>query len=241
MVDEMPPTISLVAPCLNEQDNVIPLASRFLERAKVLGVRSEIVFVDDGSTDNTVGNIALLQHEWRESVQLISHAKNEGIPAAWRSGVVAARGSLVCLIDADLQNRPESVFDLLDAYDEQEAGIVQGVRIQTNRKLSRFLMSKALNLVLNLTFRMKSSDNKSGFILCRTSDLRRILNYKGSYRHFQTFIGVAAVHHGLKIIEVKTPFDDRRSGQSFLTGRSWKVSLEVLRDFRVARAEFSKR
>ena len=232
-------TISLVAPCLNEEGNVATLAERFLSEAKNHKIPVEIVFVDDGSTDSTADRILELQNQHGSMIRLISHDTNLGIPAAWSSGCEASCGKYVCLIDSDLQNRPEDVFRLLKCLIDTDADFVQAIRRpSTKQSWMRIGMSRMLNWILNASFSMSASDNKSGFVLAERTKLQRVLIYQGDYKHFQTFVGVAAHHHGYRIAEVETYFDDRRSGSSFLIGKSWKVAREVISDIRIARNEF---
>lgn len=234
--------LSLVAPCLNEEENVGHLASRFLAAAESRGAEVEIVFVDDGSTDLTWERLEALAEAKGDRIQLVQHASNQGIPRAWLSGVEAATGRLVCLIDSDLQNPPESVFALLDVLVESGADLVRGVRRPvTAQPRSRVIMSRVLNSLLNLVFGMTSRDNKSGFVLARREDMLRIVRHRGHYVHYQTFIGVAAHSFGLRVIEVDTPFEDRRSGLSFLSGKSVKVVRQVIGDIPEARREFGGR
>lgn len=234
--------LSLVAPCLNEQDNVSILAKRFFDAAEIENIKVEIVFVDDGSTDLTWERISHVKSEYKDSVVAIRHATNRGIPQGWISGVEAAQGEFVCLIDSDLQNPPESVFRLLAAFDGDDASIVRGIRRAVKgQPASRILMSRTLNWILNFTFGMKSADNKSGFILGLRESILRIVLHTGHYKHYQTFIGVAANAHGFKVTEIDTPFEDRRSGISFLSGKSFSVVKDVFADFPEARREFGSR
>lgn len=234
--------ISLIAPCLNEEGNIRELVERFFVSAERRGLDVEVVLVDDGSTDSTWAVMSSLVSEMGSSVVLVQHATNRGIPQGWLSGVQHASGQTLCLIDADLQNPPEVVFDLYDRYSAGDCDVVRGVRVPVSKSSrSRVVMSKTLNHLLNIVFAMKSRDNKSGFVLASKQVLSDIVHHRGHYRHFQTFIGVSAHSKGLRVVEVDTPFEDRRSGFSFLTGRSWSVIADVLRDLSEARKEFGWR
>ena len=234
--------ISLVAPCLNEEDNVEILACRFLTASDKANVLTEILFIDDGSTDLTWKRISELSLRFPGRIRPIRHSTNRGIPQGWITGVEAAEGQLICLIDSDLQNPPEAVFELFAALRKCDAALVRGVRkpVMTQSR-SRVIMSRVLNLTLNFIFKMKSKDNKSGFILGKSDEIKKIVHHSGHYYHYQTFIGVAAHSHGIKSIEVDTPFEDRRNGVSFLSGKSLKVLKEVLKDFPEAQMEFGSR
>jgi phenylacetate-CoA ligase len=241
-VDDQQFEISLVAPCLNEQDNVEILAQRFFVASDRQQIRTQIVFVDDGSTDLTWERIQQAAENWSGRVVAVRHATNQGIPRAWISGVESCDGRLVCLIDSDLQNPPESVFELHKTLVEHNVELVRGVRqAMKSQPYSRIIMSKALNLVLNVVFGMHSKDNKSGFVLGTHDAVSRIVRHSGHYRHYQTFIGVSAHSRGVVTHEVVTPFEDRRHGISFLSGRSFRVIREVFGDIPEAVGEFGSR
>lgn len=234
--------ISLVAPCLNEEDNIPLLVERFMAEARVRRVDVEIVLVDDGSTDGTWDAMEKERMRRGTSIVTVRHGSNQGIPHAWLSGVSSSTGETVCLIDSDLQNPPEAVFDLYSRFLSGDCQMVRGVRQQVSAQpRTRVIMSRSLNTVLNLTFGMKSRDNKSGFVLASRSTMSRVVRHRGHYRHFQTFIGVAAHSLGLNVAEVDTPFNDRASGFSFLTGRSRRVIFEVFRDIPEAAREYGWR
>jgi phenylacetate-CoA ligase len=234
-----PIEISLIAPCLNEENNVRTLAWRFFTAASVANVSSEVVFIDDGSSDNTWTALQQVAETYRDRVKLIRHPFNQGIPASWNTGVRASSGSFVCLIDSDLQNRPESVFDMYLTLISSRADLVRGIRRPTSTQCwERIFMSRALNAVLGIGFRAWSKDSKSGFVIGSRERVSELIYHSEVFRHFQTFIGVAASRRNFVVVELDTPFDDRRAGTSFLAGKSMKVALEVLADFPAAYREF---
>lgn len=235
------PQISVVMPCFNEEGNVPALARRLFAAAEAAAVSVELVAVDDGSTDHTREVIELLAADDSRVVPVL-HPQNLGIAAGWQSGIAAARGTYVCLIDADLQNPPEQVFTLYRRLRESRADIAQGVRSSIERERdSRLLFSKTLNSMLNLTFGDKATDSKSGFVLGPAKVMKDVVTYAGQYKHFQTFIRVAARAKGYTIVEVETLFVPRNAGESFLAGsRAWKISFEALSDFPRAFKEFGR-
>jgi phenylacetate-CoA ligase len=224
--------LSLVVPCLNEEDNVTLLATRFFEAANLHGVAAEVVFVDDGSTDQTLLRIRNLESKTPARVKVISNSSNVGIAESWSVGIEKAVGEFVCLIDADLQNPPEEVLRMLRIIRETKCDLVRGIRCSSNSdKSARFVMSRILNWLLNCLFGMKSRDNKSGFILTKRDLAKRILQDRQRYRFFQTFLGVSAESLEARAVEVETPFYARHSGDSFLDHQSLFVAFKVLCDF----------
>lgn len=218
--------LTLLAPCWNEAENVRALVERVSAVRATRGVPSELLLVDDGSTDRTWVRLEELAgaHAW---VRPIRHAENRGIVAAWRTGLAAASHELVCLIDADLQNRPEDVPLLLDAWQQGGADLVQGVRVADDVG-ARAVLSRGLNAVLNAAFRMRLRDNKSGFLLARRSTLEALLADAEGYRWFQSLVGAAAGVRGLTVVEVDTRFEPRHAGTSFLASVPIVASARVL-------------
>lgn len=230
-----PTVLSVIAPCLNEEECVDVLAKRTLATFDTMGIPAELLLIDDGSTDDTWNRIRH-QATLDSRVRGLKHLSNRGMEAAWCTGVEAATGELVCLIDADLQNRPEDIAKLYATCRRERPDVVQAVRhaVPGLRRYATF--SRGLNFLLNLAFRMRSRDNKSGFILCRAEVLRAILTHRYRYRYFQCFIGASAKTRGYTIAEVDTVFDDRHGGDSFLGRFPLGVSLRTfweLAKFRV--------
>jgi phenylacetate-CoA ligase len=146
--------LSVIAPCFNEEANVVALVSRLLavfDRWKLAG---EVVLVNDCSTDATGRIIDTLAAQHSEVIA-IHHRHNRGLAAGWQTGLDAASGTYVCFIDADLQNPPEEVWRLYREITVSRADMVQGVRSSIGRlKDGRYLTSRVLNIMLNLTFGM---------------------------------------------------------------------------------------
>jgi len=227
--------LSVIAPCLNEEANVDLLVQRTLAAFDAMAISAEIILVDDGSTDRTWERIQEQARQDRR-VRGVRHEANRGMEAGWRSGLAAARGECVCLIDADLQNRPEDIALLYEAFERDWGDVIQAVRHAVASARHRCLFTRGLNWLLNGAFGMRSRDNKSGFILCRREVLADILRHRCCYRYYQSFIGAAAHVRGYRLCEVDTMFDGRRGGQSFLS-RPIRASLRILWELAKFRAE----
>jgi len=222
-----PVVLSVIAPCFNEEHNIDPLVDRTLAVFDSLKIPAELLLIDDGSADRTWQAIELRARS-DHRVRGVRHLSNRGIEGAWRSGLQAAAGQLVCLIDADLQNRPEDIARLYKRYLQEAPDVVQAVRHPGRDVRRGRLFSRGLNFLLNLTFDMRLRDNKSGFLLCRRDVLAALLGHQFEYRYFQSFIGVAAGARGYAIAEVDTDFDQRHAGRSFLSRFPILVSARIL-------------
>lgn len=224
--------LSIVVPCLNEEKNISTLVSRTLHAIATAKLSGELIIISDGSTDNTINIVHRLQHKYTHHLlRLIVHKSNRGIEQSWKSGLGLAKGNLVCLMDGDLQNRPEDIIQLYKSFfTTPSTDIVQGVRCPVlDLTLKRpFLFSLGLNYILNLAFKMTARDNKSGFLLTRKTTLVSILTHKYKYKYFQCFIRVSAQYKGYTLKEIHTVFEQRQSGFSFLPSIPLFAILSIL-------------
>ncbi len=111
--------LSLVVPCYNEAENVAAFQDAVIAAFDGCGYDYEIVFVNDGSRDATLHNLKKLHAQQKCPVQVISFSRNFGKESGLYAGLEHARGEYISLIDADLQQRPEIVRDMVKILDEQ--------------------------------------------------------------------------------------------------------------------------
>jgi phenylacetate-CoA ligase len=231
--------LSVVVPCFDEEHNVPELVQRVLGTLDRGEIPGELVLVDDGSGDGTRGVIETAVATHRGRVVGRFHDENRGIAAAWKTGVAAAQGAYVAVLDADLQYQPEDLLRLRRVLVESGVDVVQGFRSPVGRERdARYHLSRGFNALLNATFGMKLRDNKSGFVLCPRTVMLDLLTYDGHYRYFQSFIMVAAHAKGYSYREVETLFLPRRAGKSFLDGTAYRVAAESLLDLGHAAWEY---
>ncbi|WP_187431085.1 Undecaprenyl-phosphate 4-deoxy-4-formamido-L-arabinose transferase (plasmid) [Roseobacter fucihabitans] len=231
-----PITLSVIAPCYNEEDNINALVQRVLAVFDKIGVAGELIAVNDCSTDET-GPLLDKAAEQDARVRPQHHTVNGGIFKGWHTGLEAAQGHYVCLIDSDLQNPPEEIERLYRKIEADSVDIAQAVRSSIGRlKDNRWFLSRGLNTTLNLCFGMKAQDNKSGFLIAPRDVLKDVLDYKYIYRYPHTFVRVSAEHKSYTVREVETLFMDRVGGQSFLGNFPWRVigavSIDMIKAFK---------
>ena len=111
--------LSLVVPCYNEAENVAAFQDAVINAFKDCGYYYEIVFVNDGSRDATLHNLKKLHAAQKCPVKVISFSRNFGKEAAIYAGMEHAEGEYISLIDADLQQRPEIVVDMVKILNEK--------------------------------------------------------------------------------------------------------------------------
>jgi polyisoprenyl-phosphate glycosyltransferase len=122
-----PVTLSVVTPMFNEREAVDHFVARLRPVLDGLGVTYEVVAVDDGSKDATVARLLQLRADW-SALRVVSLRRNVGHQTALAAGLRSARGEYVVSIDADLQDPPEVIGDMLAAAREQKVDVVYGVR-----------------------------------------------------------------------------------------------------------------
>ena len=111
--------LSLVVPCYNEAENVRPFQDAVMAAFDGCGYDYEIIYVDDGSKDATFHNLKKIYREQLCPVKVVSFSRNFGKESGLYAGLEQASGEYISLIDADLQQRPEIVRDMVKILDEQ--------------------------------------------------------------------------------------------------------------------------
>ena len=155
--------LSLVVPCYNEAENVAAFQDAAIHAFENSGFDFEIVFVDDGSKDATMFQLRKLHQQQKCPVKVVSFSRNFGKEAALYAGLQQTCGEYVTLIDADLQQRPEIVLDMIKILDEQpEYDLVAAYqdRRGEGRVLSFFKKSfyKVMNHLSDVNLHADASD-----------------------------------------------------------------------------------
>ncbi|OGK31095.1 glycosyl transferase [Candidatus Roizmanbacteria bacterium RIFCSPHIGHO2_12_FULL_33_9] len=198
--------LSVVIPVYNEEE-VIEVF--YKELSKHLPKRdTEMIFVDDGSIDNTPSLLKKLAEE-NSNIRIFSFRKHRGKSEALTLGFKKASGDMILTIDADLQDRPDQIGKLIEKSKEGW-DLISGWR--KNRKDSFFkkISSKVFNLISSIFWGLKVNDLNSGLKLY-TKDAAKSLNlYGGMHR----FIPLLLFQEGFSVTEVPVIHDKRRLGKS---------------------------
>ena len=112
--------LSLIVPCYNEAENINAFHDAVLEAFAGCGYDYELIFVDDGSRDATLYNLKKIYAEGKVPTKVISFSRNFGKEAGIYAGLEHATGDYIALIDADLQQRPEIVRDMVTFLDKNK-------------------------------------------------------------------------------------------------------------------------
>lgn len=227
------PTLSIVIPLFNEEENLQPLIEAIFS---VLGVDPdflELVLVDDGSCDRTATLAAeLMQAEPR--IRSLQHARNRGLGAAIRTGLAAVRGDLVLYTDADLPFDFTLVPHLLHQADENS--LVIGYRLNRGEGVHRLLLTKGYNLLCWALMGFRVCDVNFACKLFPCSTLTKLeLTAEGSF--IDAEILLEGQRLGLKIVELPLTYFPRTRGESILAHPMVIVGIlrEMLRYLRQRR------
>ncbi len=175
--------LSLVVPCYNEAENVAPFREAVICAFTGCGYDYEIVYVDDGSRDATLHNLKKLHAQQTCPTQVISFSRNFGKEAALYAGLEHARGEYICFIDGDLQQRPETVREMVSILEEKpECDIVAAY--QDRRSEGKFLsfFKRAFYSVINRLSDVTLHADASDFRTFRRSVRDSLLSLAETHR-----------------------------------------------------------
>ena len=155
--------LSLIVPCYNEAENVGPFQQAVIDAFDGCGYSYEIVFINDGSRDATLHNLKKIHAQQKCPVRVISFSRNFGKEAGLFAGLEHASGEYISLIDADLQQRPEIVRQMVQILDEKpEYDVVAAYqdRRREGKVLSFFKKSfySIINALSDVTLQPDASD-----------------------------------------------------------------------------------
>ena len=155
--------LSVIIPCYNEESNVNLFHDEFAKAFKKFKYEYELIFVNDGSKDNTIGELKKIVKNSKNNIKVINFSRNFGKEAAMYAGLKEADGDFVSFIDADLQQRPEVLYDMFNILIENDeydcVGAFQDVRSE-GKVLSFFKDSfyKLINNISDVRFVRGASD-----------------------------------------------------------------------------------
>ena len=197
------PKLSVVIPLYNEEENVAILQE---EVAKALdGIDYELVLVDDGSTDDTVGAVVR-----DESVRLLEFEKNTGQSAAMYAGIMAARGEIIATLDGDLQNDPADIPKLLEHMEGEGLDHVCGYRAKRKDTTFKRIQSRIANGVRSRFVGDGVRDTGCSLKAMRRECREALLPFTGMHR----FIPALIKNAGYKVGEIAVNHRPRQHGVS---------------------------
>jgi glycosyltransferase involved in cell wall biosynthesis len=200
--------ISVVVPLLNEEASLEELYREITAALESRGEPFEVVFVDDGSTDQSLDVLHHL-HDTTSNVVVVHLRRNFGKAAALQAGFLEARGEIIVTIDADLQDDPSEIPALLAKLDEG-FDLVSGWKTRRNDPLSRRVLSRIFNWTNAVISGVKLHDVNCGLKAYRAEVVQGMRLYGELHR----FIPVLAAYQGYRVAEIPVNHRARQHGRS---------------------------
>lgn len=194
-----------MVPAYNERDNLAPLLAEIT--AALQGRSYEVIVVDDGSTDGSFEALRALRQQYPQ-LRVIGFERNAGQTAAFAAGFRAARAPIVVTLDADLQNDPADIPQLVDAMERDGATAVAGYRASRRDTSWKRLQSRIANGVRNRLNGEVIRDTGCSLKVFRTDAVRSLPLFTGMHRFLPTLIKM----QGGTVTEVPVGHRPRKHG-----------------------------
>lgn len=217
------PELSVVIPVMNEEDNISPMVDAVKSALKKIDY--ELIFVDDGSSDETIERILSLSKK-NPHIRLIEFTRNFGQTSAMAAGINAAEGEFVATLDGDLQNDPSDIPAMLEKLKKEHLDVVAGIRAKRkDGMLLRKIPSKIANILIRRLTKVRITDYGCTLKVFRAELAKQL----GLYGELHRFIPILAVMEGAKITEVPVKHHPRIHGQAkYGIGRTLRVFSDLL-------------
>ena len=200
--------ITIVIPAYNEQDNVKELHKKISAVMSSLKKSYEIIFVDDGSTDNTFSELEKISYK-DKNTRIIKFRKNFGQTAAWRAGFDNSKANMIITMDADLQNDPKDIPKLLNKLDEGY-DVVSGWRYNRKDSFSKKIFSLFSRFLRRIVIKNKIHDSGCSLKVYKRKALDDIELQGEMHRYIVELLALK----GYKIGEVKVNHYPRKKGKT---------------------------
>jgi glycosyltransferase involved in cell wall biosynthesis len=199
------PLVSVVVPAYNEAATI----AEVLRRLRGVPFRTEVIVVDDGSTDGTADLVAAV-----DGVRLIRRSKNAGKGAAVRDGIAASVGTIVLIQDADLEYDPKDLPKLLEPLLDGHADVVYGTRLrggepQRAHLFWHYVGNRFLSLMTNVLFNTTISDMEVGYKAFRGDLIREIHLVSDDFRFEPEVTAKVLKLPGVRLYEVPISYYGR--------------------------------
>ncbi len=200
--------VSIVIPMLNEEESIGELSRQIIEVMTRINKSFEIIFIDDGSTDASPAAAKAL-HEKDSRIKLIEFRKNYGKAAALAAGFKMAAGDIVVTMDADLQDDPNEIPNLLQKLDEGY-DLVSGWKKVRHDPFIKTQTSKVYNYFTSLFSGIRLHDFNCGLKAYRAEVVKTMSVYGELHR----YLPVIAHRNGYRVTEIPVTHHPRKYGES---------------------------
>lgn len=217
-------SLSVVVPVYQEAPNIAIFCDRLWDVLEALDLPTEVIFVDDGSDDDSL-KLLHQEVERRMGIRVLSFRKNVGQTAALQAGIDAARHDVIVPLDADLQNDPADIPRLLDKL-SQGWDVVSGWRKdRQDAAVQRKIPSNVANRLISRISGVRLHDYGCSLKAYRSEVVKGVRLYGEMHRFLPIYAGM----HGAKVTELAVGHHPRTAGKSkYGLDRIIKVTLDLL-------------
>jgi len=186
---------SLVIPVFNEEQLIDDLVSRTVEAISSFAVEYELIFVDDGSTDET-GRKLLDHRSFNKRIKIISLSKNFGHQAAFTAGLEFSTGDIVAMMDGDLQDPPELLAEMHRKIKKEGYDIVSGKRTGRKGHSQLTLYTIVFHLIFKNIGGIENMENSGNFSMMTREALNALLSLKEKVRYMPGLRSIIGYRQG---------------------------------------------
>lgn len=216
-------TLSLIIPLYNEEKNLILLYNKINEVLKNMEIKYEIIFVDDGSKDNSFLTLKNLTKR-DKNIKIIKLKKNFGKSIALQAGFNNSSGEIIITMDSDLQNDPKDIPKFINKM-EEGFDLVSGYGSKGSSSITKRTSSKIFNFLTRMISGVKLRDFNSGYKAYKREAIDSIKLYGGHHR----YIPILVKMQGFKIGEIEITSHKRIFGKSkYGFGRLFKGFFDLI-------------
>lgn len=229
----MLPHVSVILPCFREGEHLNQSIADLLQISKSFDFTFELIFVEDGSPDNTKEILKKFESTLSNS-RFIFHEKNRGRGAAIKSGYELAQGNIVGFIDIDLEISPKYIAEMIRALDNHDVAVAKRDYFykMNFQSILRNILSKGYRKLCKLVLHHPYSDTESGFKFFKKTSVAAFFSHiENDHWFWDTEFMMQSHLHQLKVAEI--PVEFIRSSKKTSTVKPLKDSiiyfLELLR------------
>jgi glycosyltransferase involved in cell wall biosynthesis len=217
-------TLSIIVPVYNEEKTLLPLLAK-VQKVKLLGLKKQIIVVNDGSTDKTAEVMKKIKIP---GIQIYQHDKNRGKGAAIRTAIPHTTGDFVIIQDADLEYDPADYVIILKPLLDGKADVVYGSRFKGVGRAFLFwhyVGNKLLTFITNILYDTILTDMETCYKAFK-GDLIRSIHLRSNRFDFEPEVTAKVLKRGVKLFEVPINYD----GRNFEEGKkiTWRDGVVAL-------------
>lgn len=201
--------LSIVIPIYNEEGNIRLLYQKLDTTLKKLGIKYEIIFIDDKSKDNSLKILKEIEN-LDKNVKVIEFLKNFGQSSAWDAGIKFSKGVYILMMDGDLQNDPEDIHLLYNKIKNSNYDVISGWRINRKDSFTKKLFSLFSNKLRRSILKENIHDSGCSLKIYKKECLNNIDLYGEMHRYITSILSIK----GFNIGEVKVRHNERHSGKT---------------------------